>query len=118
MVLIDSVVISSGAGFPGHSRVLEAILKDSLELNVVIRAAGDVNHNCWGYENSNRGIDKEVSDVCQTRSCQTGEFLGPWCVVLYISRYPCLCSLMMISQSTLLILRCVNLSNRLLAVSH
>ena len=46
MVLIGSVVISGGAGFLGHSRVLGAVSNDSSELNVVIGAAGDVDHDC------------------------------------------------------------------------
>ena len=59
---MDSVVICSGAGLLGHSGVLGAVLNNSSELNVVIRAAGDVNHNCCGYENSNGGMDEEVLD--------------------------------------------------------
>ena len=43
---IDSVVMSGGAGFLGHSRVLGAVVNNSLELNVVIRAMGDVDLDC------------------------------------------------------------------------
>ena len=57
------MVISGGAGLPGCSGVLGVVLNDSLELNVVIGAAGDVDCNCWGYENSNGGMDDDVSDA-------------------------------------------------------
>ena len=43
---MDSVVISGGAGFSGHSRVLGAVVNDSSELNVVIGAVGDVDLDC------------------------------------------------------------------------
>ena len=42
----DSVVISGGAGFPGHSGVLGAVVNVPSELNMVIGAAGDVDLNC------------------------------------------------------------------------
>ena len=71
MVSINSVVISGGAGFPGHSGVLGAVVNISLELNMVIGAAGDVNLNCWGYENSSGGMDDDISDVSRTN--------GSWC---------------------------------------
>ena len=62
-------MISGGAGCSG---VLGAISKDSLELNMVIRGVGDVDCDCWGYENSIGGLDEEV----------LGDgFLGPWCIV-------------------------------------
>ena len=57
-------MISGGAGFPGCSRVLGAVSNDSSELNMVTGAAGDIDHDCWGYENSKGGMDEEVSDVC------------------------------------------------------
>ena len=66
MVSINLVVISSGAGFSGRSGVLGVVINDSLELNVVIRAVGDVDLDCWGYENSNKGIDDDTSDASQT----------------------------------------------------
>ena len=31
---------------------------------MVTGAAGDIDHDCWGYENSKGGMDEEVSDVC------------------------------------------------------
>ena len=107
-ISINLVVTSGGAGFPGHSRVLRAISYDSSELNV-ISTAGDVDCDYWGYENSKGGMDEEVLDDCQTGACQTSEFHRPWHVIRYISQYPHSCSLMMIGQSTSLILRRVSL---------
>ena len=95
-----------------------AILKDSLELNSVIGAVGDVNHDYCGYENSKGGMNEEVLDGCRTDACWTSEFHGPQHVILYISWYPHACSLTMIGQSISLILRRFNLSKRLLAVFH
>ena len=46
--------------------MLGAVVNDSSELNMVIGAVGDVDLDCWGYENSNRGIDDDISDVSQT----------------------------------------------------
>ena len=46
MVSINLVVISDGAGFPGCSGVLGAVANVSSELNVVIRAVGDVDLDC------------------------------------------------------------------------
>ena len=46
VVSMDLVVTSRGAGFLGCSRVLGAVINDFSELNMVIRAAGDVNHDC------------------------------------------------------------------------
>ena len=43
---MDSVVISGGAGFSGHSRVLGAVVNNSSELNVVTGVAGDVDRDC------------------------------------------------------------------------
>ena len=62
-VLIDLVITSGGAGLLRHSAVLGAVLKDSSELNLVIGAAGDIDCDCCGYENSKGGMmDKEVLD--------------------------------------------------------
>ena len=61
------MVISGGAGFPGCSGVLGAVLNDSSELNMVIGTAGDVDHDCWGYENSGGGIEEEALDRSQTK---------------------------------------------------
>ena len=46
MVSINLVVISGGAGFPGCSGVLGAVVNVSSELNMVIRAVGDVDLDC------------------------------------------------------------------------
>ena len=55
---------SGGLSFGGAecSGLLGAIMNDSSELNMVIRAVGDVNHDCWGYENSKGGTGSDISD--------------------------------------------------------
>ena len=47
--------------------ILVQILNDSSELNMVIGTAGDVDHDCWGYENSGGGIEEEALDRSQTK---------------------------------------------------
>ena len=57
------MVTSGGARFPGHSGVLGAVINDSSELNMVIGVAGDVDHDCWRYENSKGGTGSDVSQT-------------------------------------------------------
>ena len=45
-MLMDSVVISGGARFPGHSGVLGVVVNDSSELNMVIGVAGNIDRDC------------------------------------------------------------------------
>ena len=42
-------------------------MNSSLELNVVIGAAGDVDRDCWEYENSKGGTDLDISDGSQIK---------------------------------------------------
>ena len=114
--LISGGIGSSGGlsfGGAGCSRVLRAIMNNSSELNAAIRAAGDVDHDCWGYENSKGETGSDISDLDISDGSQSK---GLQLFTISWSIHPC--STMMISQIFSSMLRSCNLPKRFLAVIH
>ena len=88
-------------------------MNDSSELNIMIGATGDVNHDCWGYENSKGGTGSDTSD---SDILDGSRIKGSRLFTISWSIHPC--SAMMIGQIFLSMFRSCNLPKRFLVVIH